>query len=174
MSKKNNTIKKTAFSLIEVIMILFIASVGIMAALSLAIKSAYFQTAKRELTTAMFLANEGVDIILNISKTNNINGAAYDNWTGAGSAGNGVHLYKLDYNTLLASTTASIDTAILQQSTSTGFYLHNSIFPDTKFSRLITASTTGEVTDVESWIQWKSRGNVFNYKINTVLYDTSF
>ena len=171
---KNIQTKKSAFSLLEVIMILFIASVGIMAALSLAIRSAYFQQAKKELGTAMFLANEGADIMKNIRDTNVIASSSYDNWTGAGSAGDGVHLYKLDYSTLLATTTTSIDTAVLQQSTSTGFYLHNSSFPNSIFSRLITASTTGDVTEVESWVQWKSRGNVFNYKINTVLYDPSF
>lgn len=171
---KNIQTKKTAFSLIEVIMILFIASVGIMAALSLAIRSAYFQQAKKELGSAMFLANEGLEIMRNIRDTNVIASSSYDNWTGTGSAGNGVHLYKVDYATLLATTTASIDTAVLQQNTSTGFYLHNASFPNSIFSRLITASTTDDVTEVESWVQWKSRGNVFNYKINTVLYDPSF
>jgi Tfp pilus assembly protein PilV len=171
---KNIQTKKSAFSLIEVIMILFIASVGIMAALSLAIRSAYFQQAKKELGTAMFLANEGIEIMKNIRDTNVILVNEYDNWTGTGSPGNGVHLYKVDYATLLATTTTSIDTAVLQQSTSTDFYLHNSSFPNSIFSRLITASTTGEVTEVESWVQWKSRGNVFNYKINTALYDKSF
>ena len=145
---KDIQIKKTAFSLIEVIMILFIASVGIMAALSLAIRSAYFQQAKKELGAAMFLANEGLEIMRNIRDTNVITSSSYDNWTGTGSPGNGVHLYKVDYATLLATTTTSIDTAVLQQSTSTDFYLHNSSFPNSIFSRLITASTTGEVTEV--------------------------
>lgn len=165
---------KTAFTLIEIIIILFVSSVGIMASLSLAIRSSYFQNVRKDVITVTFLANEGLDLMKNIRDTNIIMGRAYDDWTGAGSVGISQNLYKVDYYSLTATSTASIDTSVLQQNAS-GFYLHDSGEDDSIFKRMITttAETTAS-TSVEVHIQWENRGNTYDYKLETILYDLQY
>ena len=171
---KNIFRTKVAFSLVEVVVILFISSIGIMATLSLAVRSVYLQNAKKDLTTAIFLANEGLDLVTNIRDTNMIMGLDYDNWDGLGSVGVGQNLYTVDFFTLLASSTTSIDDAFLQED-SDGFFLHDDSFDDTVFSRLITIDAeTSASSSIESWVRWRSRGNVFDYKVSSVLYDLSY
>jgi Tfp pilus assembly protein PilV len=168
--KKNNS----AFTLIEIIIILFVASVGIMASLSLAIRSSYFQNVRKDVITVTFLANEGLDLMKNIRDTNIIMGRAYDDWDGAGSVGVSQNLYKVDYYSLIATSTASIDTSVLQQNAS-GFYLHDSGEEDSIFKRMITttAETTAS-TSVEVHIQWENRGNTYDYNLETILYDLQY
>jgi type II secretory pathway pseudopilin PulG len=172
---KNNlkNINKKGFTLIEVIIILFISTVGIAASLSLALRSAYFQSVQKDLLGVVFLANEGLELMTNFRDTNMIIGNDYDDWTGFGSAGIGENLYKVDYYTLSATSTESIDTAILQQD-SIGFYTH-STSTDSIFKRLITArAETSASTTLEAWIKWNRRGEDYNYKLETILYDLSF
>lgn len=171
--KKNNSRKKTAFSLIEVIMVLFIASVGIIAALSLAVRSANFQQSKKELGTAMFLANEGIEIMKNIKDTNIILGREYNIWDGSTIPSNGVRFYQVDYANLVAVDVASINDSVLQQDSLSGFFSHDTFLPDSIFSRLITITTSDDSSEVESWVRWKSRGNVFDYKVSTIFYDNA-
>lgn len=173
--KKNNSRKKTAFSLIEVIMVLFIASVGIIAALSLAVRSANFQQSKKELGTAMFLANEGIEIMKNIKDTNIILGREYNIWDGSTVPSNGINRYQVDYYNLVAVPVGSIDRSVLQQGEwdTKFFFLHNEEHHDSIFSRLITVITSDESSEIESWVRWKSRGNVFDYKVSTIFYDNA-
>lgn len=176
MFKKNinKNINKKAFTLIEVIIILFVVSVGIMASLSLVIRSSYFQNVRKDLVTATFLANEGVDLMTNVRDTNIIMGRDYDNWDGLGSVGVSENFYTIDYVTLIATSTTDINTAILQQN-SDGFYLHDSNETNSPFKRLIitNASTTAS-TSVEVHVQWSSRGNTYDYKLETILYDLQY
>lgn len=167
---KNN---KKGFTLIEVVVILFIATMGITASLSLALKSAYFQSVQKDLLGVVFLANEGLELMTNFRDTNRIIGNDYDNWTGLASAGIGENFYKVDYYTLLATPTTGIDDSILQQD-SLGFYGHNTS-SDSIFKRMITTQAEGLAsTSVETWIKWTRRGEDYNYKLETVLYDLSF
>lgn len=158
----------------EIIIILFVASIGIMASLSLAIRSAYFQNVKKDILTVTFLANEASDIMKNIRDTNIINGRAYDDWDGSGSAGIGQNFYTVDFNTLIASSVASIDDAVLQQNSS-GFFLHDNNATSTAFKRMITTTAeTSASTSVEVHIQWENKGNTYDYKLETILYDLGY
>jgi type II secretory pathway pseudopilin PulG len=172
MFKKINN--KKAFTLVEIIIILFVVSIGIMASLSLIIRSSYFQNVRKELLTATFLANEGLDLMKNIRDTNIIMERDYDDWSGTGSVGVSQNFYIVDYTSLLATSVASIDDAVLQQ-TEGGFYLHDVLEEDSVYSRFITttAETTAS-TSVEVHVQWKNRGNTYDYKLETILYDLQY
>jgi len=172
---KNNfkKINKKGFTLIEVVIILFISTIGIAASLSLALKSAYFQNVQKDLLGVIFLANEGLELMTNFRDTNMIIGNNYDDWTGFGSAGIGENFYKVDYWNLSATSTDDIDTSVLQQDLA-GFYAHNTS-TDSIFKRMITTQAeTSASTTIESWIKWSRRGEDYNYKLETVLYDLSF
>lgn len=168
--KKNN---KRGFTLMEVVIILFISTVGVAASLSLALKSAYFQSVQKDLLGVVFLTNEGLELMTNFRDTNMIIGNDYNDWTGFGSAGVGENFYKVDYYTLLATSTEDIDSSALQQD-EIGFYVHNTS-TDSIFKRMITTrAETSASTTIESWIKWSRRGEDYNYKLETVLYDLSF
>lgn len=166
---------KKAFTLIEIVIILFVVTVGIMTSLSLIIKSSYFQSVRKELIIVTSLANEGLDLMRNIRDTNIIMGRDYDNWDGSGSAGVSEEFYLVDFTNLSAILTSdNIDLAVLQQNTS-GFYVHEVGETDTRFKRLIsTRAETTASTSVEVHVQWENRGNTYDYKLETILYDLQY
>jgi len=176
-NKNKNTInnRKKGFTLIEIVVILFIFSIGIMSSLSLAIRSSYLQNNKKNVITAIFLASEGLEIMKNVRDSNIILGRDYDDWTGDGSVGIGENFYKVDFNSLLPTPINSIDEAVLQTESSLGLYLHDGISEDSIFKRMITVvAEDSESSFIESWVSWESRGDVYNYKLETILYDPSF
>lgn len=165
--------KMSAFTLMETLVILFVLSVGILSVLSLTRKSFYFQSVKKNLVIASYLSQEGIELMKNIRDTNIILGQDYDNWDGISSAGLGEYTYKLDYYSLLATTCLSIDEAILQNDDD-GFFRHDNNLEDSIFKRLISVKAdTLSSTTIESWVSWTERGETYNYKLETVLYDLS-
>lgn len=157
----------------EVIVILFVLSIGILSVLSLMRRSLYFKNLERNLVVATYLSQEGLEIMKNIRDTNIILEADYDNWDGFGSAGIGTSTYKIDYYDLLATSSASIDDAILQFD-SNGFFRHLEGGEDSIFKRLITVrAETIASTSVESWVRWSEKGQSYDYKLETILYDLS-
>lgn len=173
MNKKK--IKKTGFTLIEIIIILFIASIGIISSLSLAVRSAYFQNVKKDLITAVFLSTEGLELAKNVRDTNIINDLDYDDWLGEGSVGMGERIYTIDYNSLSFSDigTSKQDLFI----NNAGLYWHTNEGEESIFDRLITITAEGEDWEdysiIESWVSWKNRGNTYDFKLQTILYDLS-
>ncbi len=163
--------KKTAFTLMEVVLILFIVSVGLMAAISLILRSLYFHNIEKDLLTASFLTYEGTEIMINIRDTNVMLGNYYDAWDGI-SAGIAEKNFRVE--PFKAEEVENIDEALLQRNPN-GFFVHDPVQENTKFRRMITtkAETTAS-TSVEVLINWYDRGNEYNYKIETVLYDPSF
>ncbi len=170
MEKNKN--KKLAFTLMETVVILFVLSVGTLSVISLVRKSFYFQSVKKNLIIASYLSQEGLELMKNIRDTNIILGLDYDNWDGVSSAGIGEHTYKVDYYSLLATTCPSIDRAVLQKDND--FFRHSTSTQDTIFKRLITVrAETLASTTIESWVSWTDRGQTYEYKLETVLYDLS-
>lgn len=161
------------FTLMEVVVMLFILSIGILSILSLARRSSYFQSVKKNLISAAYLSQEGIEVMKNIRDTNIILKNDYDNWDGISSAGVGDNTYKLDFFALLATSCPSIDEAVLSADVD-GFLGHIENGEESIFRRLITvrAETTSSTT-VESWVRWTERGQTYDYKLETVLYDLS-
>lgn len=156
----------------ETVVTLFILSVGLLTILSLLRKSFYFQALKKDLIIASYLSQEGIELMKNIRDTNIILGQDYDIWDGISSAGIGEYTYKVDYYTLIATPCPSISQATLQQED--GFFRHLTGGDDTIFKRLITVrAETLASTSVESWVSWTTKGQDYNYKLETILYDLS-
>jgi competence protein ComGC len=170
MKKKSKN--KKAFTLMETVVILFVLSVGLLSLMSLVRKSLYFQSVKKNLVVASYLSQEGIELMKNIRDTNIILDLDYDLWDGISSAGVGEYTYKVDYYSLIATSCPSIDQAILQNDG--GFFRHLDGGEDTIFKRLITVrAETLASTTVESWVSWTDRGQNYDYKLETVLYDLS-
>ena len=165
--------KSKAFTLMEVVVILFVLSIGILSVISLMRRSLQFKSLERNLVIATYLSQEGIEVIKNIRDTNIILGLDYDNFDGFGSAGIGTSTYKVDYYGLLATSSISIDDSILQFDNN-GFFRHLESGENSIFKRLITvrAETTAS-TSIESWVRWSEKGQNYDYKLETILYDLS-
>lgn len=172
---KKNINKFLAFTLTELIIVLFVASIGVISSLSLAVRSSYFQNVKKDLLSVAFLSYEGLELMTNIRDTNLITDRDYDNWDSVSPLGIGQAEYLVDYYSLLASSTSGgIDSAFLQRD-SNGFLLHNNSYQNSIFKRLISVQAESiSSTTIESWIQWENRGKTYDYKLETILYDLSF
>jgi type II secretory pathway pseudopilin PulG len=164
---------KSAFTLIEVVLILFIVTIGLAAAISLALRSMYFHNIEKDLLTARLLAHEGMEIMINIKGNNAILGNQYDAWDQDSSVGIGKKYFIVQ--PFMAEEMTDIDDSLLQRYYPGGFFLHDPEFENTKFRRIVTtkASTTASST-IEVLVNWHDRGNEYNYKLETVLYDLSF
>lgn len=167
--KKKN---KAAFTLVEVILILIMASVGLMAIMSLALKSVAFHNIRKNMFNAIFLADEGLALISNIRDSNLIGGRDYNDWSQSGAYVNPLEHYKIDPMDFSLSA-ASIENSRLFQDEQ-GYYLHSSTSNPSVFSRLITISQMETASStIESWVRWSGQGENYDFKLETVLYDLS-
>ena len=128
------------------------------------------------LIAVSFLSAEGLELMTNIRDTNIILADDYDNWDSLGAPINTTtYYYKVDFNSLIATSVSSISNAILQKNDQ-GIFLHDSSYANSVFKRIISTKSDDNFssTTIESWIQWENRGNTYDYKIETILYDLSF
>ena len=157
----------------ETLVILFIVSIGLMAVLSLTRKSVQFQGVKNNLIIASYLSEEGLELMRNIRDTNIIMGNNYDAWDYLSSPEIGEHYYVVDYNLNAVSVENEVSDPILRLDEH-GFYGHDETGDETIFRRLITVRKEGTASSsIESLVSWEDRGQSYNYKLESVLYDVS-
>ncbi|HPT08381.1 MAG TPA: prepilin-type N-terminal cleavage/methylation domain-containing protein [bacterium] len=176
MKKINIKNNKQAFTLIEIVLILIITSIGLTAILSLASKSINFNNVKKNMFTAMFLSEEGLGLMTNIRDTNMIISNYYNDWDNLGqTATSGSNYYKVDYYSLIATSTTGISETNLWQDEA-GFYSHSSTSSSTAsiYNRMITVNSFTASSSIESLVEWTGQGNDYDFKLSTVLYDLSF
>lgn len=156
---------KQAFTLVEIIVILFIISVGLLGVLSLVIQNIQSQVINKNNIIAYQLAQEGIELVRKTRDANWVNAVAWDENLVSGS-------YYMDYldespNVL----TAGSDKADLYID-ALGFYTHNDLGHEkTKLSRKIELETSGDVMVVRAQVTWKDRNKESIYNLETVLYD---
>jgi len=159
--KKGN--KQSGFSILEIIVIVFIVSLGLLGILSLTTQNIRVQYINKNNLIASQLAQEGLELVRNIRDTNwTIEGSNWDTGLSAGT-------FKIDFddNALQAS---SMEDAKLYIDGS-GRYQH-SILTATNFNRLITISNMNpDNFTITCEVQWRERNNTFKYIAETVLYD---
>lgn len=134
------------YSFIEGVVATFIVTAGMLAVIQLMTASLAVLFNSRDQTAATFLAQEGAEIVRNIRD---------NNWAAAVNTFNGPNFptayedsCRVDiYSTQIRDNVecnSGDDSKILQKSSTTGVYLHNSSFPNSKFKRkIIIAYDTG-------------------------------
>jgi type II secretory pathway pseudopilin PulG len=169
---KNN--KKSGFTLVEVVLILIIVSIGLMAIISLALKSASLNNEKRNMFNSIFLTEEGLEIMNNIRDTNVIIPVEYNNWDLIYiPVANDQTFYKVDFETSMATPINKIDEAPLFLD-SNNFYSHTTSSTSTPFTRLIMVRTYETYSEITSWVRWTGKGENYDFRLVTQLYDLSF
>ena len=154
------------FSLVEVVVILFIMSLGLVGILSLIVQNIQSQNYNKNNLVAYQLAQEGVELIRKVRDTNWREGLAYDDKLVSGQ-------YTMDYqdSTPQAYNPAAPESARLRQDYS-NFYTHQLAATTTPFSRIITIQTLDDHSfQVEASVRWADHGRNYSYDLDTVLYN---
>lgn len=169
---KNN--KKSGFTLVEVVLILIMISIGLTAIMSLALKSASLNNEKRNMFNSIFLTEEGLEIMNNIRDTNVIISNEYNNWDLTSvPITNDQDFYKVDFDDPAATPINKIDEAPLFLD-SNNFYSNSTFSTSTPFTRLIMVRTYETYSEITSWVRWTGKGENYDFRLVTHLYDLSF
>lgn len=159
---------KKAFSLVEIIVILFIISVGLLGVLSLVIQNIQSQVINKNNIIAYQLAQEGIELVRKTRDTNWLNGQAWDLDLAPGT-------YYMDYLDDAPNSLRKAEHMADLYIDSNGFYTHNSIGNlKTKLSRKIELALSEDNNDkmiVNVEVIWKDRNKESNYNLETILYD---
>lgn len=152
------------FTILEIIVVVFIISMGLVGVLSLIIQNVQVQYFNKNNLIASQLAQECLELIRNIRD---------NNWLAGNDWDSGLvpeNYYIVDYTGSLNSV-AGISEAKLQLR-DTGFYWHDPSDPDTIFSRLITITQpSSELLNISCLVQWSEKSGVKEYVVDTILYD---
>jgi len=163
---KNNSLK-SGFTIIEVIVILFVMSMGLIGVLSLIVQNIQSQSYNKSNLIAYQLAQEGVELIRKVRDSNWRAGLPYDDKLADGQ-------YFMDYTDTApqAHNSANPDELILRKDAS-DFYTNNPLeMNQTIFSRLITiAAVDSSALRVVVTISWSETGRNYNYDLETILYN---
>lgn len=168
---RGNRKEKKAFTLVEIIVILFIISVGLLGVLSLVIQNIQSQVINKNNIIAYQLAQEGIELVRKTRDANWLQGGV--SWNDSLSNGN----YYMDYShqapISISGNSNSANLYIESYSDGSFFYTHSSSGNrKTNFSREIELQSLGANRMlVKVKVIWKERDKESNYNLETILYD---
>jgi prepilin-type N-terminal cleavage/methylation domain-containing protein len=155
---------KSGFTLVEILAVLFVISLGLIGVLSLIVQNIQSQNINKRTIAAYQLAQEGLELIRKTRDTNWRNGDAWNKDLAGGT-------YYMDYlDEIPHSTSVNTDTSLYLNSS--GFFIHNGLGNPTPFSRTIEIIPidAGSMR-VYAHVTWYDRDKVFNYDLETLFYD---
>jgi len=163
---------KKGFTIIEVMVAIFIITAGMLGAFSLIQRTIFFTVTNSSRITAAYLAQEGIEIVRNIRDSNWLEaGVPWDDLLDAGD-------YEVDYND--ADLGPYHDRYLLRvDGVSVGFYSYDSGSP-TRFKRKITIGkedlsvSSGGIYDkmtVSVLVEWQERGTLRQIIVQENLYN---
>lgn len=165
-SVQKNKKEKTAFTLIEVITVLLVVSLGMVGVLSLIVQNIQSQSLNKDTLIAYQLAQEGVELIRQVRDTNWHNSLDWRTNLAAGT-------YRMDYLDSVPSTAIGRTDGDLSQDEN-GMYYSNpgGLLGSKGFSRLIyLEDRADEGVLVTVNIYWSDHGRDFLYSLESLLYD---
>jgi len=170
--KKNNlALTKPAFSMIEIITVLLVISIGMTGIMSLIVQNIQSQSISRKTLIAYQLAQEGVELIRQVRDTNWRNGSGPENWRLNLNAGQ----YYMDYLSPLPVSAANTASGRLSKDSEEMYYSNPATTLDEEdFSRIITIAYPDGLDKqmkINSTVYWVDRGNQYFYTVETELYD---
>lgn len=160
--------KEKGFTMLEVIVTIFILVVAVIVAYYAFYKIMVTTSMISSRLTAAYLAQEGIEIIRNIRDTNWLNSLEWDTgfwvcWSGC----------EADYTTgtgISGETSLRAYTGEPLNIDANQFYSYSGGTP-TKFKRKITITTEGDnLLKVSVLIEWQERGEPYNFEAEEHLY----
>ncbi|MFH1232730.1 MAG: prepilin-type N-terminal cleavage/methylation domain-containing protein [Patescibacteria group bacterium] len=165
---------QNGFSLIELIVCLFIINLGMIGVLSLVLQNIKVESTNKNALIASQLAQEGLELVRNQRD---------NNWLGTGGWKDNIvnfSTYIIDYSyksgNVITGVSEIDDEKTKLYINKDGYYIHESTSNSpTIFSRLISASYNDndeeKYLDIKSKVYWKERGRDYNYEAEVYLYD---
>lgn len=156
--------KSPAFTLVEIVAVLFIISIGLLGVVSLLIQNIRSQSINKNGVIAYQLAQEGIELV---RKTRDTNWKNEPNWNENLATGD----YYMDYTHSIPQVLNSPTDARLFYNAS-GFYDHNSSGESTIFNRVIKlVDLDVDTIGVKVEISWGDRDRQHTYTLDTILYN---
>ena len=160
---------RAGFSLVEIVTVLFIVSLGLVGILSLIVQNIQSQSYNKDNLIAYQLAQEGIELIRKVRDSN---------WRGAKLPFNIIlspGQYRMDYNDLTPThySPGHPEQLILVQDAN-GFYSHDlaATVNTNGFSRLITIENgDDDSVKVTVRISWGTNNRNYTYDLATILYN---
>lgn len=165
--------KQSGFTVLEIITVIFIISLGLIGILALAAQNIKISGLNKNKLIASQLAQEGLELVRNQRDKNWLDGNDWKLGTGAGSSSDIYQdgTYAIDYNNGIKNVAGISSPAAALKINNDGFYEYGA-GTDTIFSRLITVvNNEPDYMEIESNVRWEDRGQIHNYAVNTILYD---
>ncbi len=162
---------KPAFSMIEIITILLVVSIGMTGLMSLIVQNIQSQSINKKTLIAYQLAQEGVELIRQVRDSNWRSRVGIDSWKTNLAAGE----YYMDYTNNLPVPAEGVSSGKLSQDAD-GMYYSNpgGSLTENDFARIITIdypdSLTGKMK-LNSTVYWADGGKKSFYTIEAELYD---
>src|SRR5680860_1316951 len=151
---KYNKHNKSGFTLIEILAVLFVISLGLIGVLSLIVQNIQSQNINKRTIAAYQLAQEGLELIRKTRDTNWKNG---DDWNKNLAAGS----YYMDYLDTIPTLIGNDSDSILYKNND-GFYINGGVSDSEPFTRSIEIIplSAGSMR-VYSHVTWYDRDKVF-------------
>ncbi len=166
MIKQLKTNNKKGFTLVEIIAVLFVISVGLLGVLSLIIQNIQSQNLNKNNIAAYQLAQEGLELVRKVRDTNWVSGPPVQAWDKDLDDG----LYYMDFKDSIPQTANSGDGGLYKDAN--GFYVNTGGIALTNFTRTISIKHLGARSmRVYAHVSWTDRDKTFNYDLETLLYD---
>lgn len=164
-----------AFSFVEVMVAVFLVSVGLLAALKLLTGGLSATMDSRDQLIASLLAQEGTELVRSVRDNNWANGKpSFNGGTAATTIGNGSWRINYNYTTTTALNDVSANPLRYRLLRSFSFYTHSGT-SSTQFFRKIIISGDSNQKKVLSLVVWngKSAGNPFVDKDSNALTENN-
>jgi len=160
---------KKAFTLIEIIVVLFIISLALLGIISLIVQSIRAQDYNKKVVIANQLSQEGIELIRQVRDNNWKNSVPF--YTNLSDTIGLRNTYYMDYNDSLPNLLINSDDSVLQINAN-GFFVHSNLYDDSIFSRDIQVELVDTThLRVISTVYWTSLGISQDYATETLLYD---
>ena len=167
-NKKSILRAKTApgFTLVEVLVVLFIVSFGLVGILSLIVQNIQSQNYNKNGLVAYQLAQEGNELIRRVRDSNWKAGVKFD--TGLEDDN-----YIMDYQDSLPIHYGGNLSETKLKKDQAGFYVHDSnLTTDSGFTRLFRiSSSTSNMLRINSVVTWTDKDKYYSYNLESLLYD---
>lgn len=161
---------KAGFSLIEIMTVLFVISIGLIGVLSLIVQNIQSQNINKDALIAYQLSQEGIELVRRTRDTNWLAGQPWNTNLAPGH-------YVIDYQDSIPQSITISGQEYLKQD-GLGFYYNQDVVSDSNptsvFSRtvdLIVNPANANSIFVQTLITWTNRDKHYNYVTETTLYD---
>ncbi len=164
--------KLPGFTMIEIVVVLFIVSIGILGVMSLVVQNIKSQSYDKNSIIAAQLAQEGIELVRHVRDSNWLKGQAFD--TNLATTIGTSYQYYLDYQDSVPQVYSGVPAELVLKQNTAGYYLDSTANSalKTPFSRLITVKKlTSYSLQVDSTVTWQGAGRSYSYKLETLLYD---